>query len=110
MVLNIIEHQDQGSYKLIATKLGIRLLLLCYPNFKAVTDYDPFKPAEADICIHRLEEAEKRARVSLNNAVEAIRNRWGDGPAEYYQDTARNAGLESALESLILNWDIKVSF
>ena len=111
MVPNIVEHQEQGSYELVATELGVRLLLLCYPDFKAITDYDPFEPAEAAIRIHGLEGAKQRARVSsLNNAVEAILNGWGDGPAECYQDAARNAGLESALESLILSWDIKVSF
>ena len=69
------------------------------------------KPAQADKCIHGLEEAKERAQViSLNNAVKAIRNGWKDGPAECYQDAARKAGLESALESSILNWDIKVCF
>ena len=111
MVPNIVEHQEQGSYELVATELGVCLLSLCYPHFKAITDYDPFEPAEADKRIHGLEEAKERARVSsLNNAVEAIRNGWEDGPAECYQNAARKAGLESALESSILNWDIKVSF
>ncbi|KAL2042895.1 hypothetical protein N7G274_004655 [Stereocaulon virgatum] len=110
LVPNIVEHKDQGSYELVATTSCLHLLSRSYPTFKVIKDYDPFKPAEADIRIHVLEEAKKRARVSpLNDAVEAIRNGWGDGPAECYQNAARKAGLESALESSILNWDIKQS-
>ena len=110
LVPNIVEHKDQGSYELVANPSCLHLLSRSYPTFKVINDYDPFRPAEADIRIHGLEEAKKRARVSsLNNAVEAIRSGWGDGPAECYQNAARKAGLESALESSILNWDIRVS-
>ena len=110
MVPNIA-HKDRASYELVVAASRLHLLSRSYPTFILIADYDPFKPAEADIRIHGLEEAKKKARVSsLNNAVEAIRNGWGDGPAECYQNAARKAGLESALESSILHWDIKVSF
>ena len=111
LVPNIVEHKDQGSYELVATTSCLHMLSRSYPTFKVISDYDPFKPAEADIHIHGLEEAKKKARASsLNNAVEAIRNGWGDGPAKCYQNAARKSGLASALESSILNRDIKVSF
>ena len=77
---------------------------------EVINDCDPFQPAEVNIRIHRLDEAIQRAQVSsLNDAVEAIRNGWGDGPAKCYQDAAQKAGLK-AVERSILHQDIRVSF
>ena len=40
--------------------------------------------------------------------MNAIRNEWGHGPAEYYESIVRKAGLETELERAILNWDIQI--
>lgn len=79
-------------------------------GFELATSYDPFAPAENDIHIHGIVEAKRRARVnSIANAVEAIRKGWGRGPEECYRSVIAKAGLETALERAIMDWDIQVS-
>ena len=64
----------------------------------------------SDFLILGIIEAKRRARVnSLANAVEAIRGGWGRGPEECYRNAVVKAGLGTALERAILNWDIQVS-
>ena len=111
MVPNIVEKDPRSSYDLVVATSRLSLLSEKLHDFEVVMNYNPFKPAEADVRIHGRYEADKIARVnSLNNAVEAIRNGWGPGPVECYQNAAKKVGLQTALEQSILNWDIHVSY
>ncbi len=109
MVPNIVEHKEHGSNKLVAATSCLDLLSEKFHDFKLVVNYDPFEPTEDTILIHGICAAKKRVRVnSLNNAVKAIRNGWRRGSAECYQYATGKAGLETALERAIPNWDIQV--
>ena len=78
MVPHITEHKRPGSYELVVATPCLDLLSEKSHEFKLAADYDPFEPAEEDICIHGIWEAKKRARINtLNNAAEATRNGWG---------------------------------
>ena len=110
MVPYIAEHKHPGSYELVVATPCLDLLSEKSHEFKLAVDYDPFEPAEEDICIHGTWEAKERARINtLNNAAEAIRNGWGYGPAECYRSIISKADLGTELERVIMNWDIQVS-
>lgn len=111
MVPHITEHKHPGSYELVVATPCLDLLSEKSHEFKLAIDYDPFEPAEEDICIHGIWEVKKRARINTpNNAAEATRNGWGYRPAECYRSAISKAGLGTKLERAILNWDIEVSY
>ena len=111
VIPHIAQHKRAGSYELVIATSYLDFLLEKFKDFHLVVDYDPFEPAEKDIRIHGSWEAKRKARTNtLKNAVEAIRNGWGQQPAECYREIIRQAGLEIELENLILNWDSQVSY
>ena len=90
LVPHIVEHEDSGSYGLVVATSSLNLLSEKFPHFEVNTNYNPFKPAEADIRIHGLYEAKKRA---VSKALKEIDNGWANGTAECYRDTARKFGV-----------------
>ena len=105
----IAEHKDH-KYELFVAQSCVELLSTRLQGFILDINHDPFAPAEDDVRIHGTVEAKRRARVnSLANSVEAIREGWGRGPEECYRNAVVKAGLETALERAILEWDIQVS-
>jgi len=61
MVPHISKHKHPGSYGLVVATPYLNMLPNKVHNFKLVNDYDPFEPAQEDICIHGIWEAKKRA-------------------------------------------------
>ncbi len=65
MVPYIVEHKHAGSYEPVVATLCLDVLS---------------EPADEDIRIHGIWEANKKARINtLDNAAEATRNGWGHG-------------------------------
>ena len=111
MVPNIENHKHHGSFELVAVTRYLPRISKGLHEFQLEVDYNPSQPAEADVRIHGIIEAKRRAQVGfLSNAVKAIRSGWGTGPEQCYRDAARSSGLGAALERAILNWDIQVSY
>ena len=110
MISNIVKHKNHESYELVVATLCLDLLSRKFHDFQLVVNYNSFESIENDIRIHEICEIKNRAEVnSLNNAVKAIRNDWECGFAACYRNVIEKAGLETALERAILNWDIQVS-
>lgn len=110
MVPHLVELKHTRSYRLVVATPCLEALAR-FNDFELVLDHDPFEPAEEDVCLYGIWEAEKRARMNtLTIGAEAIRNGWGCGPAECYRKVSEDAGLRIALERAILNWDIQVRY
>jgi len=109
MVPNIEKRKDGRSYRLVVAISCLDLLSKIF-NDKLINPCNPFMPAEDDVRLYGTYEATKRARAdSLFTAVQAIRVGREYGSAEYNRDITMEAGLGTALERAILNWDIQVS-
>ena len=74
MTPNIVERENLELYELVIAQACAELLSTKLHRFKINTKHKSFAPAESDIRIHGIVEANRRARVSsLRVAVKAIR-------------------------------------